>query len=116
VLRIYGIKTGQGEQSSDVLAKKLKARIMTEAWHIAQTGGMNQTDMPVLKEAIKLLVAAENDDSPKNDSTDSQMGLTAVGLSPGESILETVKGLNDDFHFNRMAKRQRDLGEESAKN
>jgi hypothetical protein len=116
VLEIYGSKVNREELPLDVYAKKLKAQVLAEANHIAEAGGLNQANLPVMNQAFKLLLAAENADAPKTGTTDSQMGLTAVGLNPGESILATALQLNDHSQYNRMLKLQKDLGGDSTKN
>jgi hypothetical protein len=116
VLEIYGITTELEEMPSELYARKLKSRLMAKSFSIAQSGGINQTNLPVMNHAFKLLLAAENTDAPITGTNDSQMGLTAVGLNPGESILATALQLNDHSQYNRMLKLQKDLGGDSTKN
>lgn len=93
LLKLFGTRMPHEEQSSDVSAKQVKKRIMSDAYFVVRAGGAS-SKVAVLDSARKLIVAAEkNYDGTKQGFRDDAIGLTAIGLDPGQSILETMKGL-----------------------
>ena len=110
VLQIFGTRTKREEQPSEISMKRLKSRFLADADFVVRAGG-SSSKVPVLDAARKLIVEAEkNYHSPQREFGDDLIGLTAIGLSPGQSILDTVKGLMSDAVYNDQLSLQ-SLGE-----
>ena len=106
VLEIFGSRTPREEQSSEVSMKRLKSRTLADADFIVRAGG-SSSKVPVLDSARKMIEATEKYASPTGLGGDDIIGLTAIGLNPGQSILETVKGLlMDDSNYEPVASLQ----------
>jgi hypothetical protein len=103
LLKLFGSRTKREEQSSDVSAKNVRARIMADADFVVRAGGAS-SKVGVLDSARKMIVATEKYAGPKQEFGDDVIGITAIGLDPGQSILETVKGLlMDDSNYEPVA-------------
>jgi len=115
VLRIYGARReSEIPMTPRMCAQKFNSQALAEALHLAETGGLNQADSPVLKHAFKLLGAAGNASGLDAGPPDAEMGLTAVGLGPGESILKTIATLTDDSWYEKKLKEQQEQHAQSA--
>lgn len=102
VLQIFGTRTSREEQPSETSAKKVKTSIMAEADFVIRAGGCC-SKVPVLDAARRMIAATEKHAVGRQANGDDVIGLTAVGLTPGESILQTLSGLTDKSNFNRLA-------------
>ena len=110
VLGIFGTRMPHEHQSSEVSAKKVKARIMADADFVVRAGGAS-SKVQVLDAARRMIVAAERYAVPTQGlGGDDFIGLTALGLNPGQSILDTVKGLMSNTAYNEQLSLQ-SLGE-----
>jgi hypothetical protein len=102
LLKLFGTRMPHEEESPEVSAKQLKKRILSDAYFVVRAGGAS-SKVAVLDSARKLIVAAEkNYDGTKQGFRDDIIGLTALGLDPGQSVLETVKGLMDNTAYDRQ--------------
>jgi hypothetical protein len=103
VLRIFGARQPGEEQPAETSAKKVKARIMADADFVMRAGGGGST-IPVLDAARKMIVATEKYAPAPKGFGDDLIGLTALSMTPGESILETVRQMCDSSdHQRRVA-------------
>jgi hypothetical protein len=106
VLQIFGSRTKREEQSSEVSTKRLKTRFLTDADFVVRAGGSG-SKVPVLDAARKLIVEAEkNYRGPQQEFGDDIIGLCAIGLNPGQSVLETIKGLTDNTTYDQQVSLQ----------
>lgn len=109
VLRIYGARQeNQVVLSPKMYAKQFQTYVMAEALQLVETGGLNQADSPVLKYVFKWIEATGNGNGLDAGPSDDEMGLRAIGLTPGESITATVAGLMDDSRYEAMLRVQQD--------
>jgi len=104
VLRIYGARReSEVPMTPKMYAWKFNTQVLAEALHLAETGGLNQADSPVLKHVFKVLGAAGKANGLDAGPGDDEMGLIAVGLGPGKAIMDAVKDLTDNsFHEARL--------------
>ena len=101
ILQIFGARTKPNVQSAGLTAKQVKARILADADLVIRAGG-SSSKVPVLEAARKMFVATEKNVGPNLQSIgDDRMGLTAVGLTPGKSIMDAVQRLTDDTLFKK---------------
>jgi hypothetical protein len=98
ILQIFGTRTPREEKSAEVTAKKVKESIMAEAHFVVRAGG-GSSKVAVLDAARKMIAATEKFAAPSQGLGDDIVGLTAIGLTAGESILKTAQGLLDDTEF-----------------
>jgi len=101
VLDIFGAKTSPEAKPAETLAKRVKERILAGADFVVRAGGAN-SKVPVLDSARKLIVATEKYAPTKTGLGDDEIGLTAVGLSVGESIMATINGICENEQYNRL--------------
>lgn len=116
VLDIFGTRPRRAELSPEAYVKQIKTHVLATANMVAQAGGANQANMPVMNYALKLMLASEKTNAPKMDSTDYQRGLGALGMDPGQCVLETVKRLVDNTAFNRLQQIQQNGASDSSNN
>lgn len=100
VMQIFGSRTPQTEQSAEVSAKRVKTRILADADLVVRAGGAG-SKVPVLDAARRMISAAEKFAGTKPSAGDDVIGLTAIGLDPGQSIMATLEGLVDNTDYNR---------------
>jgi hypothetical protein len=92
VLQLFGVKA-QGElESAETSANQVKASTMADAAFVVRAGGAGST-VPVLNAARRMISASEKFAMPTNNAGDDLIGLTALSLDPGQSILATLQGL-----------------------
>jgi hypothetical protein len=108
IMSIYGTRYHLKELSAEVYTRNLTTRVLADAHRIIQSGGSNQPGIPSVSWARSLTVAREmNKDSGQVDAVDSQMGVGAIGLNTGQSILETVKNLTNDATYEKQLEEQK---------
>ena len=71
-----------------------------------RAGWRHQYKLPVLDAARQMIVAAEKYAAPAQGLGDDMIGLTALGLTPGQSIMESVRGLMNKTNFDEEVFRQ----------
>jgi hypothetical protein len=107
VLNIFGCPTSAEPMSAGDLTNELKTNLLAAANHVIKSGGINQGGVPALEAARKLLIASERNPVRQSPLGEDRLGLSALGsLNPGESILETVRRMNDDSEYNKRLNHQ----------
>ncbi len=79
--------------------------IMRGADDAIALGAVNQT-MPVIINAKAILVAEKQNQDHERNTTDSQMGLEALEMTPNDSISSTVAGSLRDSDFSERERMQ----------
>ena len=104
ILQIFGTRTPVPEQPADASAKRVKSRIMADAEFVVRAGGSN-SGLPVLDSARRIIAAGEKNVVPKRANGDDVIGLTALSMNLGDSIMANLMGSADDSEYNaRLAK------------
>ena len=104
ILQIFGTRTPVPEQPADASAKRVKSRIMADAEFVVRAGG-SSSRLPVLDSARKIIAASEKNVVPKRANGDDVIGLTALSMNLGDSIMANLMGSADDSEYNaRLAK------------
>jgi hypothetical protein len=113
ILQIFGTRAPAPELPADVSAKRVKARIMADAEFVIRAGG-SSSGLPVLDAARRIIAAGEKNVVPKRANGDDVIGLTALSLSIGDSIMANLRGSADDSEYNaRLAKQDAERAEGS---
>jgi len=95
VMNLFGAVSAGNRPTEDELKKLLRIRVLEEAWRAVQSGGVHQ-DLPVLRHAIKIVVADEKAARRAEEGRGKAeaWSATAVNLTPGGSVLETAKTMS----------------------
>ena len=104
IFQIFGTRISAVELPADVSAKRAKARIMADAEFVIRAGG-SSSNLPVLDSARRIIAAGEKNVVPKRANGDDVIGLTALSMNLGDSIMANLMGSADDSEYNaRLAK------------
>jgi hypothetical protein len=120
VLEIFGIRLPRREMSPEVYMEKIVPRFLAHWEHIVRCGG-SSSEIPAMKEmakmVVKVVVTASKNNGPKQlEFDDTEMGLGAIArMDHGQSILATLKQLEDNTKYDEMLALQRSLQPELFK-
>lgn len=92
LLAIFGSRTPSDLESAETSAKQVKAATMADAAFVVRAGGAGST-VPALNAARRMISASEKFAMQTNNLGDDIIGLAALSLDPGQSILATLQGL-----------------------
>jgi hypothetical protein len=116
VLWLAGITPEQTDSPvAEKYLKDFEQELIANAIHLARGGHLNCKTAPGINHAKSLLTANRNAVAPPRSQGDDEMGLGAVGMTPGESIMATVERLNDNSWYDaKLAEQKRRAQEAKA--
>ena len=89
----------QGTSTEDELIDRMRKNVFIAADEAIKTGGLRHSNSPAIRHAMNITLAREQNPNVARETTDSEVGLGALNMTPGEAIEYTMNGLlnNSDY-------------------